>query len=223
MPGGDQGPAQRRAHDGADPADAGRHAERGAAHLGRVEVADEGVDQHLGAEDEDAGEQHGGVHEQLVVHLDREQRQEHRGQPEPQQHGRLVAARVREAAGYQQPDDRADVEDQQQTGAGLDRVAGLAHDLRQPGVEAVDQQQPHERRDADRDRDRQVAAAEDGTGAHGDLGGALVAIGHAVQVGLATRAASPTAPAPPGARRRRRPRTWPPTPRRRSARAPAGP
>ena len=62
--GRDQRATEERPDDGADPADAGGHAERGAADRRRVEVADERVDQHLRAEDEEAGDQHRDVDEE---------------------------------------------------------------------------------------------------------------------------------------------------------------
>ena len=44
--------------------------------------------------------------------------------------------------------------------AARERVAGAAHDLGQPGVQAVDEEQAHERRDPERDRRPRVARAE---------------------------------------------------------------
>lgn len=57
-PHGDQRAAEQGADDGADTADAGRHAERGRAHARRMIGCGEGIDQDLRREDEAAGQEH---------------------------------------------------------------------------------------------------------------------------------------------------------------------
>ena len=129
--GGHQRAAERRPDDRADPADAGGHAERRAADLGRVEVADEGVDEHLRAEHEDARQQHRDVDEERALDLDRQQRQEDRGQTEPERARSACCRGCREIwPATSRPTHGADVEHEEQRGAGLDGVARLAHDRR---------------------------------------------------------------------------------------------
>ena len=58
---------------------------------------------------------------------------------------------VGDPAGDEQADHRADVQHQQERQRGTEVVAGDPHDLRQPGVQPVDEQQTHEGRDPDGD------------------------------------------------------------------------
>ena len=58
----------------------------------------------------------------------------------------MVPCRSARTPAISEAHDGADVQDQEQGEAGVQAVAGGGHELRQPGVQAVDQQQPHEGR-----------------------------------------------------------------------------
>ncbi len=157
---GDQGPGDGGADDGTDPADARGRAQRGAANGGRVEVRHVGVDQHLRREDEHTGEEDDRVEQQVAVHLDAQAGQHHHGDPEPAERGALDAPPVGDEAAEDQADDTADVEHQQLGDGRGDGIAGVVHQLRQPGVEAVHQQQAHEGGHPDPDARAQVGGLE---------------------------------------------------------------
>ena len=136
--------------------DTRREAEGRAAEPGREELADPGVDQYLRAEDEDAGNEDGGVEQELVLDLDAEHGEEDGGQAEPEQHDLLGAVLVGQDAGHDQPHHGADVQHQQQDQSGAHGVPGGGHELRQPRVQAVHQQEPHERRHGDAQRHQRI-------------------------------------------------------------------
>ena len=94
-------------------------------------------------------------------HPDAQQGEEDRRRGEPADARRARPDPVGDPAGDEEPDDRADVEHEQEGQRRTEVVAGDPHDLRQPGVQPVDEQQTHERRHPDRDAVAQVAPGEE--------------------------------------------------------------
>ena len=106
-----------------------------------------------------------------------------------------------------------DVEHEQEGERGAELVARLPHDRGQPVVEAVDQQQAHERRDADRDGVAQVPGREERRQRGGSATASVAGVARPVRPRASGRSCGP----PP--RPRRAGRARPGTPRTRAGSA----
>ena len=122
-PGGHQGSGHGRTQDGAKAAHARGKAQRRPPQPDREELADPGIDQDLGAEDEHAGDKHRSVEQELVLDLHAEHREEDGGEAEPEEHDPLGAVPVRQDAGNHEARHGAHVEHQQQGKAGVERCS----------------------------------------------------------------------------------------------------